>query len=51
MAGSTAAVAVNPCDGKSQVACAGGLVPSDRSQRPMSGLGEEEGDHASLFAA
>ena len=51
VAGSTAAVAVNPCDGESRVTCAGGLVPSDRSQRPTSGLGEEEGDHASLFAA
>uniref|UniRef100_A0A8D0FWR8 Mitochondrial glutamate carrier 1 n=1 Tax=Strix occidentalis caurina TaxID=311401 RepID=A0A8D0FWR8_STROC len=45
VAGSTAAVAVNPCDGESRVASAGGLVPSDKSLKPTSGLGEEEGAH------
>jgi len=49
VAGSTAAVAVNPCDGESRVAC--GLMLSDRSRRPTNGLGKEEGDRASLFAA
>lgn len=51
VAGSTAAVAVNPCDGESRVARAGGLLPSGRSQRPTSGLGEEEGDSGGLFTA
>lgn len=45
VAGSTAAVAVNPCDGECS---AGRLQPQGSCQRPWGRRGEEEGDQACL---
>lgn len=51
VAGSTAAVAVNPCDGESPAACSGSLVLCDSTQRPSGGLDEGQDGHACLFTA
>lgn len=51
VAGSTAAVAVNPCDGESPAACSGSLVLCDSTQRPSGGLGEGKDGRACLFTA